>query len=103
VIKQECLEFLMYANRDIITLFVQAVFGDDRATSDVYRDTVRTIILSKVSTNLLEGNYNTKDWLDKPGNNQPSKPGPSSCSDSKGPLMPRTSTWLSNSVKHYRW
>ena len=64
-IKQERLEFLIAANRDIITLFVRAIFGDDRNQSDVYRDAVRTIILSKANTDLLEGNYDTNNWLDK--------------------------------------
>ncbi len=65
-IKQECLEYLISANCYVITLFVRAIFGDNRATSDVYRDAVRTIILSKVNTNLLEGNYDTSGWLNHP-------------------------------------
>ena len=62
-IKQEQSEFFVTANSYIITIFVRTI--NDRSKSDVYSDSVRTI-LSKVNTDLLEGTYDTTDWLDKP-------------------------------------
>ncbi len=59
------MEFLIGENHNIITLFVRSICGDDQTQSDVYHNTVSTIILSKVNTDLLEGTYDMTHWLDK--------------------------------------
>ena len=70
-VNEERCEWLLHLHRTILKRLITAIFGaDTQASSTPYIDSLRPIVLSKTNNDLLDGKYDTSQWLEFP-NMQP--------------------------------